>query len=261
MRLGLSTLFCLNESFRVAMKRISRINIEHLEIMDEGAHMLNSRRVDMLKRIIKREGIHVSVHAPFADINIASTSPSIRHAVMKRLKKSIKFSAQLNSEYWVFHPGIQSAIGDAYPGMDWEINLKSVRELLHEANKYNLKITIENVPDPFPFLLKRIDEFERFYKDLGEEGLNLGLTFDVGHANINGQLFDFLEKFRNKIVHVHLHDNDGHSDLHLGIGFGNINWPKFIESLRKANYNGALVIESKNNIEESIRRLRKLLNQ
>lgn len=260
MRLGLSMLFCLNEPFQAAVKRISKIDVEHVEIFDEGPHALNSRRVDALKKVIKARNLHLSVHAPFVDINIASTSPVIRDAVMKRLKKSIRLSAQLNPEYWVFHPGIQSAIGDMLPGVDWEINLKSVRELLYEAEKHGLRISIENVPDPFPFLLKKIDEFERFYEDLGDEGLNLGLTFDVGHANINGELFDFIERFREKIVHTHLHDNDGRSDAHLGIGFGNIDWSSLIKALRKANYKGALVIESKNNIEESIKRLRRLLN-
>ena len=260
MRLGLSMLFCLNEPLRTALKRISKFEIEHIEIMDEGSHALNSRRVNVLKEFIKAKNLHLTVHAPFADINIASTSLAIRRAVMKRLRKSIRLSAQLKPEYWIFHPGIQSAIGDMRPGLDWKINLKSVRELLSEAEKYGLKIAIENVPDPFPFLLKRVNEFERFYEDLGEAGYDLGLAFDVGHANINGQIFDFIERFRGKIVHTHLHDNDGKSDAHLGIGLGNINWSSLMEALRKANYRGALVIESKSNIKESVENLKKLLS-
>jgi len=261
MRLGLSMLFCLKEPLPKVIKRLDRVDVDHVEIVDEGPHAFNSRRVEMLKRAIEGKNIGLSVHAPFADINIASTSAMIRHAIMKRLKKSMELSARLKPDYWVFHPGIQSAVSDALPNLDWKINLESTRELLREARKYGLRITVENVPEPFPFLMKRVDEFERFYGDLGEEGLDLGITFDVGHANINGQINEFIGSFRNKIVHVHLHDNNGDLDSHLGIGYGSINWTRVISALKEINYEGALVIESKSNIGESIQILRTLLNR
>jgi len=261
MRLGLSMLFCLKEPFPEVIKRLSRVDVEHVEIVDEGPHELNSRRVEMLKKSIEGKNISLSVHAPFADINIASTSAMIRHVIMKRLKKSIELSAQLNPDYWVFHPGIQSALSDALPNLDWRINLESTRKLLMEARKHGLKITIENVPEPFPFLMKRVNEFERFYEELGDEGLDLGITFDVGHANINGQINEFIGRFQDKIVHMHLHDNNGNADSHLGIGCGNINWTRVINALKEINYEGALVIESKNNVGESIQILKNLLGK
>ncbi|MBS7660155.1 MAG: sugar phosphate isomerase/epimerase [Candidatus Bathyarchaeia archaeon] len=259
MRLGLSMLFCLGEPFSTAIKCLDKIGVDHIEIVDEGLHALNSRRVSMLKRTFSGKGISLSVHAPFADINIASTSPTIRRAVMKRLKKSMEFSAQLNPECWVFHPGIRSAVSDALRNLDWEINLKSTHELLREAEKYGLRITVENVPEPFPFLLKKVKEFERFYEALGEDGLNLGITFDVGHANINGEINEFIKRFGSKIVHIHVHDNNGDFDAHLGVGFGSINWVEVISAVKKINYRGALVVESKGNIGESIQTLKKLL--
>jgi len=62
-----------------------------------------------------------------------------------------------------------------------------------------------------------------------------------------------------EIVDVHIHDNFGENDPHLGIGYRNINWRRFVNTLKKINYEGALVIESVRNIEESIRRLKNLL--
>ncbi len=260
MRLGLSMLFCLNKPFNTLVKYLSKINlnVEHVEIVDEGAHTLNSRRVNVLKEIFREKGLSLSVHAPFANINIASPSPTIRHASLKRLKQSIMFSAQLNPECWVFHPGLQNSAGGSR-SLCWKLNLRGVKELLKSARKFGVNIAIENVPDPFPFLLKSINDFRRFYEELGECAYGLGLTFDVGHANINEQIDDFLENFSDKIVHVHVHDNFGENDSHLGIGYGNINWRRFLNMLKKINYEGALVIESVRNVEESIRRLKNLL--
>lgn len=261
MHLGLSMLFCLNEPFAALIERLGKVEVDHVEIVDEGIHALNSRRVSMLKKAMEARDLSLTVHAPFADINIASTSPPIRRAIIKRLKKSIVLSAQLNPKYWVFHPGIQSAVSEEYPGLDWRINIESVRDLLKLAGQHGLKISIENVPDPFPFLLKRADEFEKFYEDLGEDGLNLSLTLDVGHSNINKQTYNFLEKFPGKIVHAHLHDNLGNYDSHLGIGFGNIDWLRLIKAFKKINYDGILLVESKKNVEESIRMLKNLVKK
>lgn len=139
--------------------------------------------------------------------------------------------------------------------------MQSVQELLREAKHYGLKIAIENVPEPFPFLLRRVEDFRRFYEDLGEDGLEMGLTFDVGRAYINGQLDDMMYFFREKIVHIHLYDNNGDADPHLGIGLGKIDWPSLIRGLRNIGYKRALVIESKNNVEESIEALKRLIEK
>lgn len=261
MRIGLSVLFCLNKPLRSALRDIDGVKIDHIEIVDEGMHELDGRKVEVIRRFVKERGLSLSVHAPFADINIASTSPSIRGAIMRRLKKSMRLSARLCPEYWIFHPGVRSAIGDIVPGLDWKINLVSVRELLREARQYGMRIAIENTPRTFPFMLKCVDDFKRFYGELGDEGLELGIALDVGHANISGELNEMIRSFHERIVHAHLHDNNGDRDSHLGIGFGKINWPGLIEDLMSVEYNGALVVESISDIEESINTLRKLIGR
>jgi len=260
-RLGLSMLFCLNKPLKSALETLSQVEVEHIEVVDDGMHELNSRKIKAIKEFIGGRDLTVSVHAPFADINIASTSPSIRNVIMKRLKKSMELSSKLDPECWVFHPGVRSALGDIVPGLDWKINLDSIRNLLRNARQHSIKIAIENTPRTFPFLLRYVEDFKRFYEELGDEGLELGIAFDVGHANISGQLDEMLRYFHDKIVHTHLHDNNGDRDSHLGIGFGRINWPKLMESLMGIRYNGVLVIESISNIEESIKFLRELIGR
>jgi len=68
--------------------------------------------------------------------------------------------------------------------------------------------------------VKNVEDFKRFYSEVNED---IGLVLDVGHANINGQIESFLTTFADKIVDMHVHDNYGKGDQHLGIGYGNIN--------------------------------------
>ena len=165
MKIGLSTLFYLKYDFSLLIKKLKRIKVEYIELVDEGLHFLNSRRVKMIKNVIEENKQVLTVHAPFVDVNIASPFISVRHTVLKRLIKSIKLSSMLGSKLWIFHPGLKTGISHIYPGVDWKIQLESVKKLNKVAKHYKIDIAIENGPEPFPFLLKNVGDFLRFYSD------------------------------------------------------------------------------------------------
>ena len=219
MEIGLSMLFCLGEPFKSLTKRLSEVDVRHVELLDEGLHRLENERVKALKKIAESQDLKLALHSPFADINIAAPNPVLRKTILKLQKKSIVHAHQLDCQVWVFHPGLRTGVSSFYPGKDWQLNLESVRTLLRFAREYNVKIAIENVPEPHPFLMKSAEDFTHFYDELGEE---VGLTLDIGHANLNKRIQDFITHFSDKIIHVHVSDNDGTSDTHLGIGYGNI---------------------------------------
>lgn len=257
MKIGLSMLYCLGQPFSYLLKELRNVKVECVEVLDEGYHAFNDRRVRAMKRIAQERGLQVTVHSPFADVNIASPVGSFREAVLKRLKRSIHLSSQLDASLWVFHPGLKTGISHFYPDQDWELNLRSVHELNDTAEQCGIEISIENCPEPFPFLLRSVTDFSRFYDELGET--EIGLTLDVGHANINNQIYEFIEKFSERIVHAHLHDNRGDFDSHLGIGDGNIDWEAVVEAFRSIDFKGILLVESEKNVKESLRKLKTLL--
>jgi sugar phosphate isomerase/epimerase len=47
--------------------------------------------------------------------------------------------------------------------------------------------------------------------------------------------------------------------LHLGVGNGTVDWSRFADDIRKAKYEGTVMVESCSHIEESVEALRKLL--
>lgn len=259
MKAGLSTLYCLGKSFRILLKELKNAPVSNIELVDEGLHFFTDRRIASIKKIVRERDFTTTVHAPFADINIASPNRDVWQIVLKRLKKSIRFSSNLGSTLWVFHPGLRTGISHIYPGLDWRINMRAILELKRIADKQGLRIAIENGPSPFPFLLKNVDDFLKFYDELRDD--DIGITLDVGHANLNGQIPKFVESFPDRIVHVHVHDNLGDRDAHLGIGEGNIDWHSFLSSLKYAGYQGMLIVESEKNVHESLFRLKEMLSR
>jgi len=254
--IGLSMLYTLSEPFKKMTEQLAKAETSYIEIIDDGFHTLNKQRVSTLKDLGESRGLKYSVHAPFADINIASPSKPILKAMLKRLEESIAYANALNAYVWVFHPGVKTGISMFYPGADWLQNRKTAQLLYWIAKDYGVKIAIENVPEPYPFVMKSVEDFAKFYEEVNE---NIDMVLDIGHANINGQTESFLTTFKNRIVHIHAHDNNGKSDQHLGIGYGTVDWQKIAGTLKRMGNDKTIVVESVEHVEESIKKLRQLL--
>jgi sugar phosphate isomerase/epimerase len=252
--IGLSMLYRLGDPFGKMVDDIPKAESTYIELVDEGLHALDKKRVAMLNTIKHSHAKKYTVHAPFVGVNIALPSDPLLNATLRRLKKSIVNASELDCRMWVFHPGMKTATSMFYPGMDWTRNLESIRELFKYASDCGIEACVENIMEAF--VMKNVDEFRRFYSEIGED---IGLTLDIGHANVVGQLESFLAEFSDKVAHVHAHDNHGKSDEHLGIGYGNIDWNMVAEQLKRARFDRVVIVESVEHIDESMRRLERLL--
>lgn len=256
-KIGLSMLYCLGERFQRMTRFLPNAETSYIEIIDDGFHTLDKHKVSTLNSVGKSYDIKYSVHAPFADINIASPSKPMLKAMIKRLENSISCANALDAYLWVFHPGLKTGISMFYPKMDWLQNMETARLLHRIAEDYGVRIAIENVPEPYPFLMKNIEDFTKFYQEINED---IDIVFDVGHANLNKQIEPFLTVFVDKIVHIHAHDNNGTHDQHLGIGYGNINWENFANLLKRIAYDKTIIVESVEHVEESVQKLNQMLS-
>lgn len=255
-KLGLSMLHCLSEPFNKMIRRLATVETPYIEVIDDGLHTLNKKRVSMLNEAAKSRSIKYTVHAPFADMNIASPSKPMLNATLKRLKQSIAHANNLNAQLWVFHPGSQTGISMFYPGKAWKQNNESIRALHKTAEDYGVKIAIENLPEKYGFIMKNAEDFKKFYEEIS---LDIGIVLDVGHANLEGQTEHFLKKLPHRIMHIHVSDNMGENDQHLGLGYGKISWQWFAETLKEIAYDRTVMIESVEHVEESLQKLKQLL--
>jgi len=259
MKIGLSSLFLVNKTFEDLRRAIKKFDVKYWEVVDEDALRLNKERVKILNELKSTSNIQYTVHAPFADANIASFNPAIRRLVLKQLENSLRYANLLEGKLWIFHPGMHTGLTPLHPGADLQISLQSIRYLLKKAGDLGIKIAIENMPGKSPCLSQQVAEFEQFYRELGNEPI--GIALDVGHANTVGQVDLFLDSFMKKIVHVHVSDNDGSFDHHLPIGKGTINWKKIVATLTKNRFNGFVMIETLENPLADLKRFRELYSR
>jgi sugar phosphate isomerase/epimerase len=249
-------LYCLSEPFNRMVKRLGSMDTKYIEILDDGTHDLNKARIEVLKEAAKSYSLTYSLHAPFADINIASPVKPMLNASLKRLTQSLSNAHAIDAKMWVFHPGQRTGIGQFYPGADYKQMYRSIEFLYAKAEEYGMNIAMENLPAKYWFLMNTPQEFQKMYK---ETSLPIGIALDLGHANLEGQIQPFFNQLADKIVHIHASNNDGSDDQHLGVEDGSIDYVWFSETLKKIGYSNAVVVESMHNVHESIQKLKHLL--
>jgi sugar phosphate isomerase/epimerase len=255
-KIGISMLHTLAEPFNTMLKQLAKMETEYIEIVDDGLHTLNSKRVSALNETAKTYGFKYSLHCPFADLNIASPSKPILNATLRRLKQSMIYAKELDAELFVLHPGQKTGISPFYPDCDWQQQTQSIRQLHMAAKDLGLHVAIENVPQKYGSIMKTTEDFQRLYHETGLT--DIGIVLDIGHANLENQIQPFLQQFPNRIMHLHLSDNMGESDQHLGIGSGKIDWQHIAVELKRINFNGIIMIESVFNVPESLEKLKQL---
>lgn len=106
-----------------------------------------------------------------------------------------------------------------------------------------LAVCVENVTTCFNEreLGVSTEDFEVFFDALSTP--LVGMTLDVGHANITANLGELVRRFGRKLWNVHLYDTDGFMDRHLPPGQGTLDWEKVFSLLADAGYPGPLTFE------------------
>ncbi len=176
-------------------------------------------------------------HVPWF-FDIGHPYPVVQEAFLKEARKVIKVAAKFEIEKIGLHilkP--KGLFGDKLGH-----NIKGIREIVKEARDYGAVICVENLN----LSTFGIGDFRRIFNEVPEAKF----LYDIGHANLGireeDEIFLFLRNFKDKLIHVHAHDNLGGTevagDLHLPIGVGNIDWKKMVKDIKKV-YHGTITLE------------------
>ena len=114
-----------------------------------------------------------------------------------------------------------------------DLGLGRLRRLVGSAEERGVTIALENIH--FHSYLTYV------YEHISSP--NLGFCYDAGHRNCQEPEIDLLSLFGDKLVALHLHDNDGTADQHHIPFEGNIDWKGQIAQIAATGYEGALTLE------------------
>lgn len=149
------------------------------------------------------------------------------------VKRSIEVSHILGAKYCVLHPASECSM---------EENVKFFKSLIEIAHENKIIIAIENTlsdklfgkPDDFIELLDKIND------------VSFMVCLDIGHAetkNSGSSAIEFIEKLKDKIVCLHIHDNDKISDNHQLPFTLVIQFEPIFKALKENGYDGDITFE------------------
>jgi sugar phosphate isomerase/epimerase len=99
-------------------------------------------------------------------------------------------------------------------------------------------------PEPGMFV-ERPAGYVELVERLGDAGDELGLCLDVGHLLCTGDLpvGTEIERFANRLVHVHLDDVKDGVHEHRMFGLGDLDLSEALGALLRAGYDGLAAVE------------------
>jgi sugar phosphate isomerase/epimerase len=215
---GSSTYCLINMPLPDALEALS-VHTDFVEVLSDAGHSLFRER-----EVCESFSLRYSVHAPSADINIASRHEPLRRASTVLVRELAEICDLIGARTLVVHPGYMTHPGEL-ANAERAFHL-SLGELAVINEEHGVQIAIENM-GAWDIVLFRDT---RLLSSIAEAGL--GFVLDIGHAHVNGQLDRFLAA--GSPVHVHLHDNDGSWDSHSPCGAGSIDFAGVLRSLPSA---------------------------
>ncbi len=223
-KLLISTLAFHPQSPSAAARWATEQGFDGLEVLCEPP-WLPSQWPAGERRAVAGARLHLSLHAPVADVNLMSPHPGARKLAEGELAASVELAAELEAPWLTFHLGGRPIMGVPHQP-PWQEARQALHRLAKRAAALGVGLGLENDPRLPGLYLCDLEEFARF---LGETGL--AGVLDVGHAwtvhgrEAVGKLTALVPRLRG----AHLHDNDGVFDAHLGLGEGSVDveavWP------------------------------------
>jgi sugar phosphate isomerase/epimerase len=141
---------------------------------------------------------------------------------------------KLSSEVIISHIKLEPI--DEYEKQEyWDIMYKSLNELKPYAKKHNVRIALENNHDD-----KDCNEIKKLLSEYDSDFL--GFCYDSGHGNL-GNGINVLKELKDRLISIHLHDNDGETDQHKLLFSGTIDWNELAKILVESAYKKEINME------------------
>lgn len=169
-------------------------------------------------RMFKKYGIKLSsLHMSYKTVELPNffKDNKIGDKLEKNLIRDVKIAHKYGFICVVVH-----LCGD--PNM---IGVERLNRVLKVCEKLNVPLAIENIDEREPFMYV----FEHI------NNKHLRFCYDSGHNHCFDSYFDYLGKYGDKLICIHLHDNMGDEDSHTFNKYGNIDWEELAKKLAKCN--------------------------
>jgi sugar phosphate isomerase/epimerase len=182
--------------------------------------------------------------------NLLDAAPRGRERRVDFYRRSIDLAVELGAPIVSLWSGAArgGVVGDG-PGTDpaaaepaWDRLVAGVLAVLDHARACGVRIGFE--PEPGMFV-ERPAGYLELVRRLGERGSELGLTLDLGHLVVTGDVpaAHAIRALARHLIHVHLDDARAGVHEHLQLGAGELDLADALTTLHDVGYRGMAAVE------------------
>ena len=191
-----------------------------------------------VRSALDRHGLGVVAHTAWY-LPISSPFVGIRQAALEEFRKALKVTKAIGATVMNTHFGKLPPFFSAEQAVEW--NAETLKPLCEEAADIGITVALEHIPHGGH------DQLEIF-AEIMEQVPQLRFHIDSGHTKVErhyDRWDEYLEQLGDKLVHVHLSDNDGTADQHLPLGAprSSTDWAEHIRKLKATGYDGTITLE------------------
>ena len=216
MKKGISFYYGFDSNPSIRAKMIKNAGFECVITNADKRFEFQNGNMKFQNKIFKENNLsHSSLHFTYKNFELPFfwQDCKLGNHMERSLKRDVKFAHKYGYTCVVVH----------VKGSPSEIGANRIRRVLKLCEKLDVPLAFENIDDntAFEFVL---DNFKSKY---------VRFCYDSGHAHAFTPKVDYLKKFGERLIAVHLHDNMGDRDAHALNRFGNIDWDKLALALSK----------------------------
>lgn len=220
------------------LRRIADAGFTHLHWCHHwGSDFLYSRaEVDQIERWLDEYGLQVlNVHGSDGHEKSWYAGEAYRReAGVELVRNRLELAARLGSDVVIMH-AVQPQPND--PQRFWDALYSSLDALEPVARALGVRIAVENLNDPghWGIVTHVLEDYPPDF---------VGLCYDSGHGNKGEDGLAHLERLKDRLIAVHLHDNDGTADQHLIPFTGTVDWDRLIQIVGSSHCTGPVNLEA-----------------
>ena len=188
--------------------------------------------------------IDISIHGPFVELCPGTRDELISKVTNYRMQQAYDVAKKMNAKYVVYHNGYYP---NTYSYIEWMQNAPVFwKNFLGDKKDDGIKVHIENVFEDDYFILHELME------EISDDKTSLCL--DVGHVNAYSDIdvMEWIKILKKYIKHMHIHNNCGDRDSHLGINKGDIDIIEILDIIKDKDITISLEIGDLDELEESL---------
>jgi sugar phosphate isomerase/epimerase len=215
---------------------LRKAGFSHLEVMDRGDvdpkhSVLEDIVAESQANDIKIPNWHLVMESPF------KKNGETREATISHIKNSMDKGKIIGAKNHILH------WHQRFKGQEYDTLWKNfIDDLVHHAEHLGIRLLMETVPDkPKNERYVSTSEIAEFVRNYPPEVLSV--CVDVNHSNLKEYLPDVVHGVKDRLVSIHVSDNDGKAEKHWLPGQGVIDFYKLFECLDSIEFNGLIVLE------------------